>query len=128
MGSVSTREQSIARMADVLRDFMANAVLFQDAVARTGGHNSTDLQAVSLLMSQGPATPGELAERTGLSAGGAITAVIDRHDHQLCELRPGLPVPVLPRHRRSGPQRRCPLGRKSRCRGADRRRLRDGHL
>jgi DNA-binding MarR family transcriptional regulator len=65
-------------MADVMRDFMANAVFFQDAVARTGGLNSTDLQAVSLLMSQGPATPGELAERTGLSAGGAITAVIDR--------------------------------------------------
>ncbi len=78
MGSLSTREESIARMADVMRDFMANAVLFQDAVARTGGLNSTDLQAVSLLMSQGPATPGELAERTGLSAGGAITAVIDR--------------------------------------------------
>ena len=78
MGSVSTREQSISRMADVMRDFMANAVLFQDAVARTGGLNSTDLQTVSLLMSQGPATPGELAERTGLSAGGAITAVIDR--------------------------------------------------
>ena len=78
MGSLSTREESIARMADVMRDFMANAVLFQDAVARTGGLNSTDLQAVGLLMSQGPATPGELAERTGLSAGGAITAVIDR--------------------------------------------------
>jgi len=78
VGSLSTREQSIARMADVMRDFMANAVLFQDAVARTGGLNSTDLQTVSLLMSQGPATPGELAERTGLSAGGAITAVIDR--------------------------------------------------
>ncbi|WP_156374089.1 MarR family winged helix-turn-helix transcriptional regulator [Cellulomonas sp. Leaf334] len=78
MGTPSTREQSIARMADVMRDFMANAVLFQDAVARTGGLNSTDLQAVGLLMSQGPATPGELAERTGLSAGGAITAVIDR--------------------------------------------------
>lgn len=78
MRTLSTREQSIARMADVMRDFMANAVLFQDAVARTGGLNSTDLQAVSLLMSHGPATPGELAERTGLSAGGAITAVIDR--------------------------------------------------
>ena len=78
MGTPSSREQSIARMADVMRDFMANAVLFQDAVARTGGLNSTDLQAVGLLMSQGPATPGELAERTGLSAGGAITAVIDR--------------------------------------------------
>ena len=29
-------------------------------------------------MSEGPATPGELAERTGLTAGGAITAVVDR--------------------------------------------------
>ena len=75
MRNQSTREASIARMADVMRDFMARAVLFQDAVARSGGLNSTDLQAVSLLMSQGPATPGELAERTGLTAGGSITAV-----------------------------------------------------
>ncbi len=78
MEDLSTRARSIAHMADVMRDFMASAVLFQDAVARTGGLNSTDLQTVGLLMSQGPATPGELAERTGLSAGGAITAVIDR--------------------------------------------------
>lgn len=65
-------------MGDVMREFMARAVLFQDAVARHGGLNSTDMQTVSLLMSQGPATPGELAERTGLTAGGSITAVIDR--------------------------------------------------
>ena len=57
---------------------MAHAVLFQDAVARSGGLNGTDLQAVGLLLSGGPATPGELAARTGLTAGGAITAVIDR--------------------------------------------------
>ncbi|HWI30437.1 MAG TPA: MarR family transcriptional regulator [Microbacterium sp.] len=74
----STRAASIDRMGDVMREFMARAVLFQDAVARFGGINSTDMQAVGLLMSQGPATPGELAERTGLTAGGAITAVIDR--------------------------------------------------
>ncbi len=65
-------------MAVVMRDFMSNAVLFQDAVARSGGLNSTDMQTVSILISQGPATPGELAERTGLTAGGAITAVVDR--------------------------------------------------
>jgi DNA-binding MarR family transcriptional regulator len=75
---VSKREESIARMADVMREFMARAVHFQDAVARSAGLNSTDLQTVSLLISQGPATPGELAERTGLTDGGAITAVIDR--------------------------------------------------
>jgi len=75
---MTTRDESIAAMADVMRDFMAQAVLFQDAVARVGGLNSTDLQIVSLLISQGPATPGELAERSGLTSGGAITAVIDR--------------------------------------------------
>ena len=61
-----------------MSNFMAHAVLFQDAVARFGGINGTDMQVVSLLMSEGPATPGELAERTGLTAGGSITAVIDR--------------------------------------------------
>ena len=75
---MSKRDESISAMADVMRDFMAQAVLFQDAVARVGGLNSTDMQVVSVLISQGPATPGELAERTGLTSGGAITAVIDR--------------------------------------------------
>ncbi|HEX5731131.1 MarR family winged helix-turn-helix transcriptional regulator [Microbacterium sp.] len=78
MSKKSTRDAGIERMAEVMREFMARAVLFQDAVARVGGINSTDMQAVSLLMSEGPATPGELAQRTGLTAGGAITAVVDR--------------------------------------------------
>lgn len=74
----SNRDAAIARTADVMREFMARAVLFQDAVARYGGINSTDMQAVGLLMSEGPASPGELASRTGLTDGGAVTAVIDR--------------------------------------------------
>ena len=78
MPQKSSREAAIQRMAEVMREFMARAVLFQDAVARHGGINSTDMQAVSLLMSEGPATPGELAQRTGLTAGGAITSVVDR--------------------------------------------------
>ena len=61
-----------------MRVFMARAVLFQDAVAKRAGLNSTDPQLTSLLMLFGPATPGELAERSGLTAGGAITAAIDR--------------------------------------------------
>ena len=61
-----------------MQEFMARAVLFQDAVARSAGVNSTDLQAVGLLLSSGPATPGELAARTGLTDGGAVTAMIDR--------------------------------------------------
>lgn len=74
----STRRALVARNAEVMRDFMAHAVLFQDAVARSAGLNGTDLQAVGLLVAGGPATPGELATRTGLTAGGAITAVVDR--------------------------------------------------
>ncbi len=66
------------QMNAAMREFMARAVLFQDAVARSVRLNSSDLQIVGLLLSQGPATPGELAERSGLTAGGAITAAIDR--------------------------------------------------
>ncbi|MBB2924467.1 MarR family transcriptional regulator [Cellulomonas cellasea] len=77
-GAESARDEAVARSAEVMRDLMARAVLFQDAVARSGGLNGTDLQTVGLLMSEGPATPGELAERVGLTSGGAITAVVDR--------------------------------------------------
>lgn len=76
--STSTRAAAIARQGEVMREFMARAVLFQEAVARSGGLNGSDLQAVGLLLSEGPATPGELATRTGLTAGGAVTAMIDR--------------------------------------------------
>jgi DNA-binding MarR family transcriptional regulator len=65
-------------MAAAMRRFMTHAVLFQDAVAKSAGLNATDLQCAGLLMLEGPLTPSELAARTGLTAGGAITAVIDR--------------------------------------------------
>ena len=65
-------------MGEAMREFMARAVVFQDAVARSVGVNGTDLQVVGLLMRDGPATAGELASRAGLTAGGAITAVLDR--------------------------------------------------
>ena len=61
-----------------MRAFMARVVLFQDAVARSVGLNSSDLQTVGLLMSEGPASPGELAVRIGMTQGGAITGLIDR--------------------------------------------------
>jgi DNA-binding MarR family transcriptional regulator len=78
MPETSTRARELERAGEVMREFMARAVLFQDAVAKWGGVNGTDLQVASLLMGEGPATPGELAERTGLTAGGAITTAIDR--------------------------------------------------
>src|SRR5829696_7508628 len=75
------RAESIEHVGYTMRVFMARAVLFQDAVAKRAGLNSTDLQLTSLVMLFGPATPGELAERSGLTAGGAITAAIDRLEH-----------------------------------------------
>ena len=79
MAEISARRAAaIARQGEAMQEFMARAVLFQDAVARSVGLNGTDLQAVGLLLSSGPATPGELAARTGLTAGGAVTAMIDR--------------------------------------------------
>ena len=65
-------------MQEAMRSFMARVVLFQEAVARSVGLNSSDLQTVGLLMSEGPASPGELAERIGMTQGGAITGLIDR--------------------------------------------------
>jgi DNA-binding MarR family transcriptional regulator len=74
----STPTARALAMGEVMREFMARAVLFQEAVARSVGLNSSDLQTVSLLMSEGPASPGELAERIGITQGGAITGLIDR--------------------------------------------------
>jgi DNA-binding MarR family transcriptional regulator len=76
--ATSDRQARMTEMAEVMRLFMARAILFQEAVARSAGLNPTDLQCANLLLLYGPATPGELAERAGLSAGGGITAVIDR--------------------------------------------------
>ncbi|GAT73635.1 MarR family winged helix-turn-helix transcriptional regulator [Microbacterium hydrocarbonoxydans] len=74
----SARTDAIARHGRAMQEFMARAVLFQDAVARAVGLNSTDLQTIGILMSGGPLTPGQLAAEVGLTSGGAITAVIDR--------------------------------------------------
>ena len=72
------RDQAIEHVGRAMQVFMARAVIFQDAVAKSAGLHSTDLQLSSLLLLFGPATPGELAERSGLTAGGAITAAVDR--------------------------------------------------
>ena len=74
----ASRAQLLAAQHEAMRDFNAYAVLLQDAIARSVGMNGVDIQAVGVLMSEGPATPGLLAARTGLSSGGAITALIDR--------------------------------------------------
>jgi DNA-binding MarR family transcriptional regulator len=93
--SRATRPELLADMAATMRTFMAHAVLFQEAVAKAVGINATDLQCANLLLLHGPCTPGELAERAGITAGGAVTTVIDRLE------RAG-----LARRERSGTDRR----------------------
>ncbi len=78
MGQMSNRDDLQAEYGAVMREFMASAVFFQDAVARAAGLNSTDLQALGLLVSAGSLSPGELARQTGITAGGAITLLVDR--------------------------------------------------
>lgn len=64
--------------ARLMRDFMGYAVFFQDVVARAAGITASDLQALGILVTDGPTSPGELAARTGISAGGGITQLVDR--------------------------------------------------
>lgn len=65
-----------------MREHVASSMLLQDAIARAGGLGGSDLQVVGILMSDGPMTPGVLAQRTGLGTGGAITSVVDRLERE----------------------------------------------
>lgn len=76
-----SRAELLAAQANAMRDFNAYAVLLQDAIARSAGLNGVDIQVVGVLMAEGPTSPGQLAARTGLSSGGAITSLIDRLEH-----------------------------------------------
>ena len=78
MSSPPGRAALIAAAGDVVREFTARAVLLQDTVARTAGLSPTDLQCANLLLLYGPMTPGELAGLSGITAGGAVTGVVDR--------------------------------------------------
>ncbi|WP_067885555.1 MarR family winged helix-turn-helix transcriptional regulator [Nocardia vaccinii] len=54
-----------------------DAVMMHQAVADRLGLHVTDLRCLNLLRLGGPATPGELAARTGLTTG-AVTRMVDR--------------------------------------------------
>jgi len=60
-----------------IRLFIAGAILFNQGVADQLGVNATDHQLLNLLDLLGSATPGRLAQLTGLTTGG-ITVVLDR--------------------------------------------------
>lgn len=54
-----------------------DAVMMHQAIADRLGLHVTDLRCLNMLRLDGPATAGELAQRTGLTTG-AITRMIDR--------------------------------------------------
>jgi DNA-binding MarR family transcriptional regulator len=60
-----------------VRRFIANAVLFNQHLADRLHINATDYQVLNLLDLRGSATPGALAQLTGLTTGG-VTVVLDR--------------------------------------------------
>ena len=73
-----TRVEQVEAVKEQLARNGALSVLFSEAVAERAGINATDLESLDFLRREGPMTAGRLAELTGLSTGGAITALIDR--------------------------------------------------
>ena len=67
----------LQRLNDAGRQLSTATILFHQAIADRLGLNLTDHKCVGILLTHGPLTAGELAERTGLTTG-AITGVVDR--------------------------------------------------
>jgi DNA-binding MarR family transcriptional regulator len=65
------------RVMLALRQASAAGVLHGQAVARRIGISPSDLECLDLILLGGPATPGQIGERTGLTSG-AVTGLIDR--------------------------------------------------
>jgi DNA-binding MarR family transcriptional regulator len=66
---------------DALRRASAVGVLHSQAVARHAGLSSSDLECLDLILMGGPATAGQIGQRTGLTSG-AVTGLIDRLEAQ----------------------------------------------
>jgi DNA-binding MarR family transcriptional regulator len=60
-----------------MRRASAIGVIVSQTVAQKAGLNSVDLECLDLLVTGGPATAGQLGQRTGLTSG-AVTGLIDR--------------------------------------------------
>jgi DNA-binding MarR family transcriptional regulator len=72
------RNERVAALTAALAQTGELSVLFSRAIAERVGIHPTDLESLDILRREGPMTAGRLAELTGLSTGGAITALIDR--------------------------------------------------
>jgi DNA-binding MarR family transcriptional regulator len=60
-----------------IRKFLMSGIFFNSKAAEKIGLGLTDMQLLHMLQLYGPATPGRLAQATGLSSGG-ITVALDR--------------------------------------------------
>ncbi|MGC4110031.1 MAG: MarR family transcriptional regulator [Nocardioides sp.] len=75
---MSTRKQVGDRIAFVMQEVIASAVLTNERIARTVGLNVVDFQAYGVLLRNGaPMTPGQLATETELPSS-TTTRVLDR--------------------------------------------------
>ncbi|MCC6314378.1 MAG: MarR family transcriptional regulator [Thermomicrobiales bacterium] len=76
--STAIHDRAVAvSLRHALRRMSAGAVLVSQAVAERVGVRSADLEALDLLVMNGPMTAGQLAELTGLTTG-AVTGLVDR--------------------------------------------------
>ena len=73
-----TRSDTARALRDALRAQATRTVVFHSAVAARLGITVTDLSALNMLSMAGPLTPGQLADRLGITRGGAVTTVVDR--------------------------------------------------
>ncbi|MCE7005541.1 MarR family transcriptional regulator [Kibdelosporangium philippinense] len=72
-------DQAIQRaIENAARISAGRGVFFRQTVANRLGINTSDLNCLNILQLAGPLTAGQLAERAGLTRGGAITAALDR--------------------------------------------------
>lgn len=76
-GKTPTHEELGAALTFAAQRSATDAVMLHGAMADKLGLHVTDLRCLNMLRIGGPATAGELAQRTGLTTG-AITRMIDR--------------------------------------------------
>src|SRR5450432_3497601 len=71
------------RMIELLREFSAGTILFNQKVADRVGLHLTDMQCMNVLDLLGTSTPSKLAEFMGLTTGG-VTVMLDRLEKAGC--------------------------------------------
>ena len=75
---MASREELTDRIAEAMRDVIADAVLTNERIARGFGINVVDLQTLGVIMrAQRAVTPGEIAQLTELPTS-TVTRVLDR--------------------------------------------------